>query len=780
MFVNVIVNVPSSLVDKVFEYHVPEYLEDFISVGSRIKISFGEANRLIHGFIIDIHDEKQFDGPIKDIEDVPDLKPVINLEQFKLAYYLKDTTFSPLVRILNCMIPNALKMKTSKYLTIKNFSELDAEIVDLFHGQEIIKYTPYVAKYVNKIKKALKDDLIEISYEAKDQAKEAYQDVYYLTENYLEENLKRVKKQATRDIVSLLKPKYPYDKNDLQNLGLTDYGISSLVKYHIIYKKKVLKSRILERNYDINDDYYKSYASNEANKFFEQVVKTDKEVLWLPVDDNEIIQGISLVASKNIENDLNTVIVVPDILSSFKLSDLIKKYLGIPVLCINSNINDGESLDGYKSICNNEYKVIVTTPVGVLWPFQNVGTFFVIDEESDNYYNDQSPRYDVKEVIRYRSLLHNAKCIFASFTPNLDLYSYGLQNKIKLIDNSQNIGYKKTADNINYDVVNMTAELKNGNISPISESLRVKIINAIKNKKATLLILNNKGYSDFVLCRSCGHVEKCEKCNISLKYQEKNNRLYCPACGKFKEFTKKCSACSSSSIKMMGLGAEKLKEVVEQTIEGASVTIIDEPKYSRFKEQVRMVNDLETNVIIATDTYSRGLVNTNISVVGVMSIDLMLKSPGYKANQKTFSMLQHAKHILKRNQYNSEMVIQTYEPEHFIIQSLVTDNYLSYFKQELSYRNLLQAPPFYEVNRIIVKGKYENLFKTAYDISKFIKSNVRESIIIGPVYNYTESGVQLIIKHPHLDLNELYTKIYDKYQDSNLFVIIDAYPRSIL
>ena len=230
----------------------------------------------------------------------------------------------------------------------------------------------------------------------------------------------------------------------------------------------------------------------------------------------------------------------------------------------------------------------------------------------------------------------------------------------------------------------MTTELKNGNISPISESLRFKMINAINSKKATLLILNNKGYSDFVLCRSCGHVEKCEKCNISLKYQEKNNRLYCPACGKFKEFTKRCSACSSSSIKMMGLGAEKLKEVVESTIEGAIVTIIDEPKYSRFKEQVRMINDLEANVIIATDTYSRGLVNTNISVVGVMSIDLMLKSPGYKANQKTFSMLQHAKHILKRNQFDSEMVIQTYEPEHFIIQSLVTNNYLSYFKQELS------------------------------------------------------------------------------------------------
>ena len=498
MFVNVIVNVPSSLVDKVFEYHVPEYLEDFICVGSRIKISFGEANRLIHGFIIDIHDEKQFDGPIKDIEDVPDLKPVINEEQFKVAYFLKETTYSPLVRILNCMIPNGLKMKTSKYLTIKNFNGLDADIVELFHGQEIIKYTPYVSKYVNKIKKALKEDLIEISCEALDQAKEAYQDVYYLTENYLDENLVKVKKQATRDIVKTLKNKIPYDKNDLHSLGLTDYGISSLVKYHILYKKKILKSRILERNYDINDDYYKNYASNTAIKFFEQSSKTDKEILWIPSDDNEIIQGISII-------------VVPDILSSFKLSDLLKKYLGIPVLCINSNINDGESLDGYKSICNNEYKVIVTTPVGVLWPYQNVGTFFVIDEESDNYYNDQSPRYDVKEVIRYRASLNNAKCIFSSYTPNLDLYSYGLQNQIKLIDNSENIGYRPKDDNINYDVINMTNELKNGNISPISEILRLKINDAIKNKKASLLILNNKGYSDFVLCRSCGHVEKCEK-----------------------------------------------------------------------------------------------------------------------------------------------------------------------------------------------------------------------------------------------------------------------------
>lgn len=781
MYVSVIVNNPSSNVDKIFEYKVPTYLEEFIYVGSRIKIPFGNGDRLIHGFIIDIHEKRVFDGELKEIEDIPDLKPVINEEQFKLAEYLKETTFSPMVRILNSMIPTSLKMKTSKYLYLKDMEDLDADIVSLFNSTDTIKYSPFVSKFAYKIKKAIKEDKLEIVYDAVDNNRQKYIDVYTLNKQDLETKLLSIKKDNIKEIINNLKEKVNYEKKDLQNLGLTDYTISSLVRKYILNKDKMQKSRIIERAYHINDDYYKTYATKEALKFndYYQKYQGTEPMLWIPKTDLEIIQGISLVISSNISKNKNTLVIVPDILSSFKFADLIKRFLGIPVLCINSNIHDGESLDGYNSICNNEYKVVVTTPVGVLWPYQNLGAIFVIDEESENYYNDQSPRFDVKEVAKFRNNYHGSKLTMVSYTPDLDLFSKGIQNKIKLIDNAGYLTNKPLHSEIS--VINMRDELKEGNISPLSKELELGIKEMINNSKATLLILNNKGYSDFVLCRSCGHVEKCEKCNISLKYHEKTNRLYCPACGKFKPFVKKCNSCGSTSIKFMGLGAEKLKEVIETEIPNAKCIIIDEPKYSRFKEQVKMINDLEANVIISTDTYSRGLTNTNIGLVGIMSLDLVLKSPGYKANQKAYSMLYHAQKILEKDNINNKMIIQTYDKEHFVLKAFITNNYLEYFKQELTYRNILQAPPFFMVNRIVVKGKYEEIFKTAYDIMKYLKEKLGGNVIvIGPVYNYTEGGAQLIIKHQYIDINKVYQTIYDMYQETNLTVIIDCYPRSIL
>ena len=155
MFASVIVNVPASNVDKIFEYSVPSYLEQFISVGSRIKIPFGDGNRITYGFIIDLHEKQMFEGNVKEIEEIPDLKPIINEEQFALADFLKKTTISPMVRILNTMIPAALRMRTSKYLKINQLNGLDAELIDLFNGEEVIKLTKNHLEYSYKIKKAI-------------------------------------------------------------------------------------------------------------------------------------------------------------------------------------------------------------------------------------------------------------------------------------------------------------------------------------------------------------------------------------------------------------------------------------------------------------------------------------------------------------------------------------------------------------------------------------------------------------------------------------------------
>lgn len=782
MFVSVIVNVPASKVDREFEYAVPEHLVPFIQVGERIKIPFGETNRLIHGFIIDVHEQSIYQGPLKEIEEIPDLEPVINEEQMKLANYLKNNTFSPLVRILNAMIPEALKMKTSAYLQIYNINEIDAELVEALEGETSVLLSKKLLKYASKIKNAISKKQAEITYEANDKNKRIYKNVFVLKSYNLEQKILEIENPNIREIIVNLEPDVSYEKNELLGFGISEYYLTKLIKNKVFYKNKILKSRILERSYDIDDSYYKDHVKKESVKFhqsYQKFLQNKKDILWIPTDDIEIVQGISLVINDNIKQGKTTLIMVPDILSSYKFADLIKKFLGLPVLCLNSSLYSGEGLDSYYSICHDEYSIIVTTPVGVLWPYHHLGTIFVLDEESDNYLNDQSPRYDVRDVLKFRASYHNASIVYASFTPDLDYYHQAIKNEIEIIDN---IGYllkQKTTTKESVQVIDMGKELQTGNISPISESLDKAILDNLSKKQPILLILNNKGYSDFVLCRKCGHVEKCERCDISYRYHDKKHQLICPACGKTKEYHQTCSVCGSNTVKFMGLGAEKLQEYLINHYDNVKVTIINQPEYTRFKEQVYQIENGEIDIIIATDTYSRGLSITKIGLVGIMALDLILKAPGYKANQKAYAMLSHAKRNLTRSPFQQTMIIQTYNPDHFVLKSFVTSDYQSYFRLEMSYRLLLFAPPYYEVNRILVKGKYDEIFKNGYEIGKFIRKN-SDVMIIGPTYNYTERAAQLIIKHQNKNINEIYQKIYEMYQEQDITLIIDKYPKSIL
>lgn len=790
MFANVIVNVPSSQVDHIFEYEIPQDLEQFLHVGSRIKIPFGDANRLIHGFVIDIHQNQQYAGEVKQIIEVPDLIPVINQEQLKLAYYLKETTFSPLVRILNAMIPEALKMKTLKYLKFENIREVDAELVMAFNGQATVSLTKEIIKtYGTKIKRALDSGQAEIVYDAIDDNKLKYQKVYrYKGLEALGRKFSLAPKII--EILSTLKLKYDYEKTELIEEGLNDYQITKLVKLGILKQKTKQKSRIKKRTYDIDYSYYFNNISKEAKKFYETsktifAQKKYESILWVPKHELEIIQGLGTIISENIHNNKQTLIVVPEILTSFKITNLLLKYLGLPVLCVNSEISIGENYENYLAILKKEYLIIVTTPLGVLWPYQDIGTIIVLDEDSDNYYNDQSPRYDVKEVMKQRANYHQANLIFESFTPDLEYYSRAFENKIKLIENQGIIMNNQPSDVCNVQVIDMTEELKSGNISPISRALDVQINRTMKNQLVTLLILNNKGYSDFVICRKCGHVEKCQKCQISYKYRKKDEKLYCPACGLSKPYSKTCSNCGSNTVKFMGYGAERLKEYLESTYQDAKVLIVDNPKYKEFNNVVHQIAQNNADIIIASDIYSRGFPVTNIGLVGIMALDLLAKAPGIKANQKVYSMLSNAKNNLKANQ-SKEMYIQTYNPKYFVLEAFVKNDYLFYYRNELKEREALFAPPYYHWNRILVKGKYEEIFKESYAIRQLILSmnmNNQEPnslIIIGPVYNYTEKGAQLIIKHRHLNLLSAYQDIYQSYQNSNLVVIIDMFPKTII
>lgn len=780
MFVSVIVNIPSSKVDKLFEYKVPNELEPFIEVGERIKIPFGDANRVIHGFIIDIHEIPIYDKEIKEIIEIPDLKSVINHEQFETAKYIKETCYSPLVRILNLMIPTGLRMKTLKYLVVNDLLKIDAALSNALNGNNKVLIDKKLLTYAKQIQKEIKLGNAYITYDADDRDHQIYQKVYRLNENYQELDLKINRNHDLLDKINRLLKNYQYQKKELNDLEFSDYQINRLVTNNILIVEKVLKSRIKEKNYLIDDYYYKNNIEKISARFYQEVKKTadlNKPFLFVPKNDRQIIQGIGGIIIDNIKEYKKTIVMVPDILSSYKFADLLKKYLNLRILCLNSNISSGENLDLYYQILEDEYDIIVTTSVGALWPYQNIGTIIMIDEESENYLSDQSPRYDLRKVMKFRAENFNARLIFISTSPSMDTFTKAVQNEYNLLDN-RNFNEK---DDVIISISDLNNEFKLGNYSPISIDLQKAIKNNLEKKEPILLILNNKGTSDFVICRECGNVEKCNRCHISYKYRAKDDKLVCPACGNTIKFNHLCSKCGSDKIKFMGLGIEKLKTQLEQMYENIKIKVIDEPKYSAFKKTIEEVDNKSCDLIISTNTYARGLSTTKITLIGVMSLDLILKAPGYKSHHLAYSMLNNLKKIIDRPNELTRMIIQTYDPNNFVITNFITGDYYNYYKEEISYRHLLNANPFYEINRILVKGDYNYIYKKAYEIRNMMMG-LENTIIIGPSYNYTEKGVQLIIKTKNEKISELYQKIYLESQETqkNYTIIIDINPRSII
>ena len=410
---------------------------------------------------------------------------------------------------------------------------------------------------------------------------------------------------------------------------------------------------------------------------------------------------------------------------------------------------------------------MITTPIGALYPYQNIGTIILMDQESENYRNDQSPRYDLNEVFKYRKNSLNARLIYHSYAPTLKCYSETLTVLPKIADHNYNV-----------EVVNLKNELVMGNKSPISKTLHEEINKTITKKGKVLLILNNKGYSQFVLCRSCGEVIKCSNCDTPMQYQLDKNMLVCTSCGERKKFEQVCPKCGSSFIRHMGLGMEKLKEVVEQEFPGIRVSVLKDSSYQLLEEELIKLHDDLTDVIISSDVFSRSIINNDIDLVGIINIDLVTKTPSHHSKEKAYSMLKHASMHL--NSENQKLIIQTYNPEESILKHFILDEYDEFFLEELKSRELLKLDPLYEINRIFVKAEYKEMYKTANIIRKHLYNTIKYNIqVLGPAYNKTERCVQLIVKHQNKKINDVYNQIYKLYQNSKTMIIFDKYPRSI-
>lgn len=768
MFVSVVIDNASSNVDQYFEYAVQNEFASFVKVGERVSVPFGQSNKPIMGYIIEVYENSKFGGQSKYIFEVLDFKPVLSEEQIKLALYIKDECVCPLIRVLNLMIPKALRVKTYKYIEVLSYNNLDASLIELFGGLLIIEYTKKYQPYYAKIKKEIDKGNLRIYYDTKQVASIYYEKRYCCDKDVCNKDYNQLRSEKKRTFIDEFMFSDPITKNQIMDrYGVSLYLINDLIKKRYIYEVKVKTSRVKERTIPtlVKDD----------DGLFEDVENRlwDKDIpsLYIPKSTTELDSVIARLTNTTLKNDRNVVIVCADILSSLKYSSLLRKKFNIDVACINSNIGDGEYLDYYLDICDNRYPVVVTTPVGAFLPYSNVGLYIVLDEESDNYFNDQSPRYDLRKLVYCLSRLNKCKLIYESLCPDVSYMCYGLKGNFDILEGKNN-------ELPNIEVVNLRDELLKGNASFISNSLYRSMADAMAANKQTLLIVNNKSFANYVICRSCGDVPKCDRCGLSMQYNEKRNELVCPACGSRTPFSGKCNKCDSTSLRFGGIGIESMAKEVFERFKYARILAIDSnDNYDEFLSNMNDIEDGSAQVIITTETYAKALVDENIALVGVVNFDSVLKTPTYDANSRAYSLLVNACSHLKKD---GKLIIQTTQVDNPVLKYMIVNDYNGFLKEEVKLRKASFNEPFYKVNRIIVKAKYEEMFKVANNIKLTLKELAGNKLfIIGPTYSKRNSGVVLIIKHNYKEINDVYKKIYEHYQSTTTQVIFDKYPRML-
>ena len=409
MVASVIVTVSNSNVDQTFDYSVPTSMQNIIKIGSRVTVPFGQADRTIMGYVIDLKEETNYVGNMKSINELLDIEPLISKEQFELAKWIQYDSLSPMVRILNMMIPKALRLKTVKYLNIKNYSLLDADLAMALGGKSFVEYTKNLYQYEYKIQKEREKGNIEITYDALTTTKEKVinkyiidMDAYFLGGYKVSDYVKDVLRSLVDDV--------PMTINEISDTyEISTYMVNSLIKKGLLKKVSEKVSRVSEKKIATSS----KYRSSDFDKISEtyQKLSTDESLprLWIPKNIEETELFLLKVVNENSSKNKRTLVITADILSSYKYASLIRKETKKSVLCINSSLSDGEYLDAYYDIKDNKHDVYVSTSVGALLPYQNIETIILMNSENDNYFNDQSPRFDLKKVMIERGNIEGAK-----------------------------------------------------------------------------------------------------------------------------------------------------------------------------------------------------------------------------------------------------------------------------------------------------------------------------------------------------------------------------------
>lgn len=664
----------------------------------------------LEGFVVEIKGSS--DVEIKDILDVIDDEAILNSELLELGKKMQEATLATLISCYQIMLPKALKAKNGQVINKK---------FDTYY-------------YLNK-------DIVCYGKLSASQEK----------------------------IINLCMEKEYVLRKELVDISLS--SLNTLIKKNILLEKKLEHYR-LSYNEKIGA---KKELTNDQKSVVDEVLANTGYFPYLLFGVTG--SGKTEVYMELIEDSLTkgktSIVLVPEISLTPQMVLRFQKRFGDNIAAIHSALSDGEKYDEWRRIVSGEAKIVIGARSAIFAPLNNIGMIIIDEEHSDSYKQDDSnPRYNAKDIALLRGKYHNCPVIMGSATPSLEVFARAKKGVFKLLELPNRIN-GKSLPKINIIDMNEMISKTKGHFSPV---LLEAINDRLLKNEQIILLLNRRGYSSFVTCKNCGYTFKCPNCDITLTYHKSSRTLRCHYCGYGTKVYDTCPECHEKSINDLGVGTEKVEEELNKLFPESKILRMDFDTTSRKGMHEKMIKDFknhEYDILLGTQIVSKGLDFDNVTLVGVINADTSLNIPDFRSSETTFSLLAQVAGRAGRSDKEGEVVIQTFNPEHYAIQYTKRHDYLGFYNKEMSIRRELKYPPYYYICYVKISGKDNKyIYEESLKITKLFHNKLINMIILGPspctifklnnIYRY---GIILKYKSDE-GLREVLNKVIEHYKDN--------------
>ncbi len=660
MFADVIIDIQHEKLDKIFQYRIPEELEDKLTPGMEVVVPFGSGNRQIKGYVTGISETCDYDlSKVKNIISISERGVEIETKLIALAVWMKENYGGTMIQALKTVLP--IKQKENAKVRKRLRLLLDKET-----GERQLHY------YLEKNQKARARLMAAL-----------------LDDPVLEYELVTKKLNVTMPVIR----------------ALEEQGVLALESRQV-FRDPVKKAGGTEQEITFTEEqtriiraFRKDYREGLRKTYLIYgVTGSGKTEVYM-----EMIRTV-------VDQGKQAIVLIPEIALTYQTVMRFYRKFGDRVSIMNSRLSAGERYDQMMRAREGKVDVMIGPRSALFTPFPDLGLIVIDEEHETTYKSEQTPRYHARETAIRRAEMEHAGVVLGSATPSMEAMYRAKHGEYILFEMKNRSRMQQMAE---VYTVDMREELKSGNRSILSRRLQELIQDRLDKGEQIMLFLNRRGYSGFVSCRECGHVIKCPHCDVSLSVH-RDGMMRCHYCGYEQPKITVCPECGSHYIGEFRAGTQQIEDIVKEKYAGARVLRMDmdttRSKDSHEKILSAFANE-EADILVGTQMIVKGHDFPNVTLVGVLAADMSLYTSDYRSGERTFQLLTQAAGRAGRGDRPGEAVIQTYDPGHYAIETAAAQDYEAFYEEEIRYRELMGYPPAEQLLAVLISGEDEALLE---------------------------------------------------------------------